>query len=219
MVSRHEFTVPASYSRREVFDWVKSEVFPSLKTPLADSYFDYAPVPLPEKAADQGREVRYMLYCAERSQLDRILLPLQASRLQVVRLEVPELALARLVHCGWGISDLSVSQVVLLVDFRAADANIYTLSRTSCHWLGRLKSPAENDVSKESVEIFTSGMQRLMVSLNGTPEVVLLAGKSKVTERAMHWLGALFTNKPIQEINHLLPLPGNALLAAATAAN
>lgn len=218
MVSRHEFTVPATSSRREVYAWVKREVFPCLKTPLKDSYFDYAPVPLPEKA-DQGQEVRYMLYCAERSQLDRILLPLKASRLQVVRLEVPELALARLANCGWGISDLGVSQVVLLVDIRAADANIYTLSRTSCHWLGRLKSPAENDASKESVEIFTSGMQRLMVSLNGTPEVVLLAGKSGVTERAMQWLGALFTKEPIQEINHLLPLTGSALLAAVTAAN
>lgn len=225
LLERHEFSLPCSFSAKRVHAWVTRHVESWLGEPLANSYFDYAPltggVDLSPGALKASRtpadgQLRYILYSIAKPQLDYLLKPLKVAKIDVIRVEVPELCLGRLLFDQQVRCDSLVRGSIMLVDIGPSETYVYAGSREQCRWLGGLKSPDTRGMNRESVEIFISGVQRLIVLLSRSPDVVLLSGSSDMTEAVRQWLKTVLTGSLIQEVCQVFSWPANALLAAAS---
>lgn len=203
VIERYEFSVPASFPASHVYDWVQQNMESWLNRSSVDSYFDYLP-------ATQGNQTDFILYSAARAQLDRYLQPLRQAQFDIVRVEVPEQSLPRL------LSGL-VSENSLLADIGSVETRVYSISGGDCHWLGSIKSPVSGRMAHESVEVFRAGIQRFIVSLSRSPANVLLAGRLKAASTAKSWLQPLLPGSNMELLETWGHVSGQALLAASAA--
>lgn len=215
-VHRHVFTVPPTFSTAMIYTWVTQHIESWLGRPQTDSYFDFAPSALTQANpdGDVGLENNYTLYSIERSYLDSLLSPINIPPLSVARVEVPELVLNRMIRSEVGNNTGQISKDMILVDMVPGQTQVYAVSNGQFSWLGSIRSPAPGE--NESIDVFISSMQRLIVSMSRSPSGLLLAGKSDLVSKAKEWLGVVLPQSAIQAVHEVSTLPCAALLAASS---
>ena len=216
-VDRHVFTVPATFSAATTYTWVTQHLESWLGRSQADSYFDYAPseLSLTNSGDGAGLQNQYTLYSVKRSYLDALLLPVNVTRLSVCRVEVPELTLSRAIASALGQNSGYVMKNLMLVDMMPEQTQVYAASSGQFSWLGSIRSPPPEDT--ESIDVFISSMQRLIVSLSDSPSGLLLAGERQLVGKAKKWVAEVFPQNAIRAIHEVSALPCAALLAASSA--
>lgn len=214
-VDRHVFSVPATFSAATTYTWVAQHIESWLGRSQAESYFDYAPSELLQADFSDGAGLQnhYTLYSVKRSYLDSLLLPINVTRLSVDRVEVPELTLSRVIASALGQNPGCVIKNMVLVDMMPGQTPVYAASRGQFSWLGNIRSPQPED--SESIDVFISSMQRLIVSLSASPTSLLLAGKKELVGKARRWVAEVLPQNTIRAIDEVSALPCAALLAAS----
>lgn len=209
VVGRYEFSVPATFSVKNTYTWVRQHFESWMGKPIVDSYFDFA-------SANEGVSSKKMvtLYAVDRSYLDALLLPINKTPLSVIRVEVPELTLSRIFSSTALYKKGQRCQGLMLVDMVPGEAQVYVARSGQFTWLDSIRSPACGDT--ESIDMFISRLQRLIVAMTHTPSRLLLSGQPHLVDSAKEWCAAILPRGAIRGVNEISGLPCAALLAACS---